>query len=240
MKLDSKILGVLMAALAVVVVISAVSAVDLANDFKYGDFAVSVPSGTSFDENVNIGVSDMNLTILVNSGKNSKDVNSITYFKDVSSDKKEIAGFIKDLENQGKKVNETDKYVVLKNTHKSHDINIETDLDGIFNIANDVFSGDGLSVSSEGSSLSLSGKGVEVSDANGEGISISSDGININGNSSSENVTANVTEDLKSNFESSDYSVYLKNNDGSQVVVISGNNLEQLKSMAETVSFKGN
>lgn len=237
MKLNSKILGIMMAALAVCVVISAASAVDLTNDYKYGDFAINVPSGTGFNETVNIAVSDMNLTIFENSGKNSKDFNSLIYFKDLSSDKKEMAGFIKDLEKKANKVEETDKYVVLKNTNNSQKINIETDIEGMFDVVGDIFSGDGLNVSADGNSVSLSNKGFQVSDANGEGMSISSEGISVSDGLSSENVTVNATKDLNSNFELSDYSIYLKNSKENQVVVLSGNNLELLKSMAETVSF---
>lgn len=220
--------------LAIVVVISAASAVDLANDFNNKDFKVNVPSGTNFNETVNISTGNMNLMVFENSGNNSRDVNSLVYFKDSSANKKEINGFIKDLEKNGNKVEETDKYIVLKNTQKSSGFDISNNLDGIFDSVSSIFSSDGLNVSSNGNSVSFSGKGLEVSDANGENVSITSEGVSVSGNG-----TVNVSSNADSNIQNCDYSIYLKNNND-KVIVISGNDLELLKEMAETVSFNGN
>ena len=115
---------------------------------------------------------------------------------------------------------------------------IGSDLEGIFSIANDVFSSEGLNVSAEGNSVSLSGKSFEVSTHDGENISVTPAGVSFSGGASSGNESVNISGDVNSSIKNCDYSVYLKNNNG--VFVISGNNLEVLKSMAETVSFNGN
>ncbi len=241
LKINSKIFGILLALFAIGMVISAASAVDLANEFKNEDFGVNVASGTDFNETVNIDVSNIKLAIFENSGSTSSDANSIIYFKDYSADKKEISGFIDDLEKNGKKVEETDKYVVLENTHNFNSIDIGNDLDGIFNFVGNIFSsGDGLNLSADGNSISLSGDGLKVSDADGENVSISTDGISVSGSSASGNETVNVSSDVDSNIEDSQYSIYLKNSDNDKVIVISGNNLELLKEMAESASFNEN
>ena len=109
-----------------------------------------------------------------------------------------------------------------------------------FNIAVSIFSSDGLNVSADDNSISLSSNGFKVSSADGENVSITSDGVSVSGNSSAGNETVNVSSDLDSNIKNSDYSIYMKNQNNGEVIVISGNNLEVLKSMAETVSFNGN
>lgn len=238
LKFNSKILGVFLASLAIAMVISAASAVDLANDFKYDDFGIKVASGTNFNETVNISVNDMNMIVFENSGNASSDANSIIYFKDTSADKKEITSFIKDLEKAGNKVEETDKYVVLKNNYSYKDFDIDVDLDSIFNFVGSIFSDEGLNLSADGNSVSISDKGLEISDASGENVSITSNGVSVSGDASSDNVTVDVSSDVDSNIKDCDYSVYLKNKDNSQVIVISGNNLELLKAMAENASFK--
>ena len=232
MKFSSKVFGILIALLAITMVISAASAVDLVKDFSNDNFGIDIISGANFSEAVNIATGDMNLVVFENSGNNSHDANSIIYFKDSTADKKEIAGFINDLEKDGNKVEETDKYVVLKNTHNSKDFDFGNDIGNIFNMVGSIFSDEGLNVSSEGNSISLSDKGLEVSDANGENVSITSEGVSVSGNG-----TVNVSSDVNSNIENSDYSIYLKNNDNDKVIVISGNNLEALKAMAKTASF---
>lgn len=221
-------------------IISAASAVDLVNNFSNGDFEVKVASGTNFTDSVNVTTNNMKLLIFENSGIDSSDVNSIIYFKDSTADKNQINDFIKDLEKDGSKVEETDKYVVLKNSQNSKDFNISDNIDGLFNFAGGLVSSDGLNVSADGNSISLSSNGIEVSSADGENVSVTSEGISVSGNSSEGNESVNVSSDVDSNIKNSDYSIYLKNQDNGEVIVISGNNLELLKSMAETVSFNGN
>lgn len=238
MKFNSKILGILLSSLAIAMVISTASAVDLVSDFNNGDFGIDVASGTNFSETVNIATGDINLVIFENSANNSNDVNSIIYFKDSTSDKKEVTGFLKDLERDGTKVEETDKYVVLKNNHKSHDFDIPNDIGDIFNMIGSIFSDEGFNVTSEGNSVSISSKGLEVSDANGENVSITSEGVSVSDGAGNE--TVNVSSDVDSNIKDCDYSIYLKNQGNDKVIVISGNNIELLKAMAETVSFNEN
>lgn len=241
LKINSKILGILLSSLAIAMVISAASAVDLVSDFNNDNFGMDVASGTNFTETVNITTGDINLVIFENSADNSNDANSIIYFKDSTSNKKEITDFVKDLERDGTKVEETDKYVVLKNNHNSHGFDIAEDFNnigGIFNMVGSIFSDEGFNVTSEGNSISLSSNGLEVSDANGENVSITSEGINVSGEANNE--TVNVSSDVDSNIKDCDYSIYLKNQDNDKVIVISGNNLELLKAMAETVSFNEN
>ena len=49
-----------------------------------------------------------------------------------------------------------------------------------------------------------------------------------------------IASDVDSNIKDCDYSIYLKNQGNDKVIVISGNNIELLKAMAETVSFNEN
>ena len=237
LKINSKSLGVLLTLLAAAMVISAVSAVDLANTFDNDNFGIDVLSGTNFTETVNITNKDMNLVIFENSGNDSSDVNSIIYFKDSTSDKSEINSFIKDLEDGGSKVEETDKYVVLKNNQNSHDFDID-DVDDIFSFVGSIFSSDGLNLSADGNSISFSSNGLEISDANGGNVSITSEGVNVS--EGFDNETVNVSDDVDSNIENCDYSIYLKSQSNDKVIVIYGNNLELLKAMSETVSFNEN
>ena len=87
--------------LAITLVISAVSAVDFVDGFNNDNFAVNVASGTNFTESVNVANKDMVLSIFENSSDDSKDANSIIYFKGQTADKSEINNFIKDLDNGG-------------------------------------------------------------------------------------------------------------------------------------------
>ncbi len=237
MKLNLKVFGIFMALIAVGIVVSAASAVELGNAFSTDDFGIKAASGTDFNETVNVAVDDINFTIFKNLGKNSKDINSIIFFKDSSADKNDFDTFVKDLEKYGTKVEETDKYVVLKNNQNGSDFNIESDLDGIFNIADDIFSSNGLNVSAEGNSVSLSGNGFNVYSEDGENISVSPAGISVSGASSGDNSSINVSGDIDSNIKDCDYSLYLINPNNNKIIVISGNNLELLKLMAENSSF---
>ncbi len=221
-------------------VISAASAVDLAKDFNNDDFTINVFSGSNFAETVNISTSDINLVVFENSGVNSSDANSMVYFKDSTADKTEITGFIRDLENGGTKIEETDKYVILENNQKSDDFDVFNNIGSVFNFISSMFSSEGVNISSEGNTVSFSSDGLNVSDADGENVSITSEGVIVSGNESSGNETINVSSDVSSNIENCQYSIYLKNQDNNKVIVLSGNNLELLKAMAETVTFNEN
>ena len=242
--MDSKVLGVLLALLAVCATIAATGAADLGSNFKDDDFSVKIPKGDNFIEIVKVATEDIDMTIYENSDHDATDVNSIICFKDLTADKKEMKGFINDLEKSANKVEETDKYVVLKNTKQSDDFDISKGFDSIFNFFGSAFSPEGLNVSSEGNSISLSSEGLKISDAGGENVSITSEGISVSGESSSQassgNASVNISSDVNSNIMDCDYSLYLKNQDNGNVIVISGNDLELLKSMAESVKFKEN
>ena len=251
LKFDSKILGILLVLFAAVMIVSAAGAANLEkNSFKNENFAIDVPSGSDFTQgaatNIQSGDVAMDWEVLENSGNNSDDVNSITYLKDSSADKKMINDFIKDLEKNAKKLDQTNKYVVLdtKNADSSGlNFDIGNDLGSVLSFAEGIFSGKGnINFSADGNKVSLSDKGIEVSDANGHNVSVSSEGVDVSGEASSENESFDVSSDIdvNSNINNGDYAVYLKNNGGNQVIVLSGNDLDLLKSMAETAKFTGN
>lgn len=106
-------------------------------------------------------------------------------------------------------------------------------------------SADGIQVSdSEGADVSLSTSGFEVSDANGQNVSLSPNGIKVSSSSSDNisdelvdaNVSWNGNMDL-TNIDC-DYIVAVQNKNTDKVILLAGNDLDLLKTMAETVSFK--
>ena len=227
MRFNSKILGVLLTLLAAALLVSATGAANLGDDFNGNGFGVKIPSGDYFTEIAKIATEDIDMEIYENSN-HSADANSIIYFKDQTTDKKEISGFVEDMEKSANKVEETDKYVVLKNTENSNDFDISQGFDSIFNFIGSAFSSEGMNVSADGNSISLSSNGMKVSDANGEKVSITSEGISVSGDSSSGNASVNVSSDVNSNIMDCDYSLYLKNKGNDTVIVISGNDLAVL------------
>lgn len=242
MKVNSKVLGILLALFAVSMLISATSAGDLVkNDFGIGNFAVDIPSGSDFSENVTTSLNTdyiaMNLVIFENTGAKSEDVDSIIYFKDSSDNKTMISDFTNDLNKDGDIVEKTDKYVVLK-TKNSNSFDID-DLSGAFDFAEGLFSSDGVNMTADGNSISFSSQGLEISDANGENVSITSDGINVSAEASSDDDNFNVSGnmDVSSSINEGDYSIYLHNSNNDTIVVINGNNLELMKEMAESTSL---
>lgn len=106
-------------------------------------------------------------------------------------------------------------------------------------------SADGIQVSdSEGADVSLSTSGFEVSDANGQNVSLSPNGIKVSSspseNISDELVDANMSWDGDMDLTNvdSDYIVAVQNKNTDKVILLAGNDLNLLKTMAETVSFK--
>lgn len=109
---------------------------------------------------------------------------------------------------------------------------------------------DGINVdNSENGTFSLSSKGLEVSDEDGSGISITDDGITFSDSASSnESSDSSVAEDSEANFtfngnintdiQDTDYVICVKNPENDTLIMITGNNLELMKSMADTASFK--
>ena len=94
-------------------------------------------------------------------------------------------------------------------------------------------------VGDDNSTVSLSTRGLSVSDPNGDDVSISTDGVNVNDSNGEDSVDVNSSfdEDIISNVDNADYAICIENPDGNQVIVIAGNDLELLKSIAETASF---
>ena len=235
--------------MAIGMVISAVSAADLVNNDFDGKFTVDIPSGCNFNDgavsDINAGDVSMYLAVYENLGNNSDDVSTIIYLNDSSADKRVISDFISDLEKDGKKVEENDKYFVVE-TNNLDDLNIDVanDLDSFLSFVGDIFSSDAdMSFSADGNTVSLSDKGLVISDANGENVSISSDGVVVSGTDSgdgSSDVNVNVDENMTGDVKTGDYAAYLKNQNGDQLIVISGDNLDILKAMAETATFSEN
>ena len=88
---------------------------------------------------------------------------------------------------------------------------------------------------------------MEFSDGDGSGVSISDKGISFSDPSSSNGSSDNVTlgesnlsfsGNINSDILNSDYVLCMENPDKNNVLLITGNNLETLKSMADTASFK--
>ena len=95
----------------------------------------------------------------------------------------------------------------------------------------------------ENNTVKVSDKGVHVSDANGDDVSISTDGIKVSGSSSDDEANVSESVDVSSNgalvssLGNNDYAVVIQDKTDGKLIVISGNNLDLLKSMAETASF---
>lgn len=248
MKFNSKVLGILLVLLAIGMVITAASAADLVkNDFN-GNFTLNISSDSYFGEEINskmnFGDISMDLVAFENTGNDSSDIHTIFYFKDSSADKKMIADFIKDLEKDAKKVDKTGKYVVLETKNsESSSADISGNLDSALGFVDALFSSSGnINLSADGNQVSLSDNGLEVSDADGQNVSINFEGVSVSGNASDVNESFDVSSDfdVHANMDDCKYVVYLKDKGNSQVIVLSGNNLELLKSMAETASFGKN
>lgn len=250
MKINSKVLGILTVLFAVAVIVSAAGAADLVNDFKNDNFAISVPSASNFTEgaatSVNIGDVAMKMLVFENSGNNSNDIGTIIYLKDSSANRSVISDFSNDLKKDNEVVEENANYTVVK-TKSSEDFNFfnfenaEKDIDRIMSGVGDIFSSNGdINFSADGNSISLSDKGLQITDANGEGVSITSEGINVS--DSANNVSGNASFNIDGNFtndiQNSEYVVYVENSDKTQSIAVSGNNVDVLKAMAGTVSFK--
>lgn len=251
-------------------VATTVSAADslVKSDFNNTNFAIDIPSGSDFAEeattNFNIGDFSMGMDIFSNHGNNAKDVNTIMYMKDSSSNSTVIPDVLTDLKKDGPIVEENDKYFVVdtKNSNNGGFFNwdIGNDLNGLWDTVNGIFSSDsdvnvstsdadvqvsadnGINiVDDNGTSVSLSDKGFFVSDANGDNVSIDTNGVKVTDNNGSGEATEgniSINGDMISSIENSDYALCMESPDNNQVIILAGNNLDLLKSMAETASFK--
>ncbi len=248
LRFDSKILGIFTALFVIAVVISAANAADLVDEFNNENFKINVPSGCDFSQNattdVNVGEVVMSMIVFENTGNNSNNVSSITYLNDSSADKKIVSDVINDLKKDGEIVEENGNYTIVKTQNITNsDVSvsdIENGINSIMGFANDLFSSNGdLNFSADGNSISLSDKGLEIADANGTNVSISSEGIKVSeGDELSNDTNITVDGNMSTDFNDGDYVAFLTNQDNNQLILISGNNLDSLKAMADTVSFK--
>lgn len=267
LKIDSKALAIFSALLVLGVAISSVGAVDLASNGVDSDyFAIDTPEGSDFIKdvttNLNVGDVDMNMEVFENQGDNANDVSTVMYLKDGSEDLNIISDLVNDLKNDGPIVEENDNYFIVETKHSNDrglfNFDIGSDIDNLWNFATGIFSDDSdVNVSTEdadvqvsndeginiagddNSTVSLSSSGLKVSDPNGENVSISTDGVKVTDANGEDSVDANVSvnNDMISNVDNADYAICIKNPENNQVIVIAGNNLELLKSIAETASF---
>ena len=267
LKIDSKILTVLSALFVIAIAISSVGAVDLvSNGIDSSNFAIDIPSGSDFSEeattNLNVGDVAMNMEVFANHGGNANDVSAIVYLKDGSKDQNIISDVINDLKKDASIVEENDNYFIVEtkdaNNWDFFNLGIGNDIDTIWNFATGIFSDDSnVNVTTEdadvkvskdegihivgddNSTVSLSTKGFEVSDPNGDDVSISTDGVNVNDSNGEDSVDVNSSfdGDIISNVDNADYAICIESPDNNQVIVIAGNDLELLKSIAETASF---
>ena len=248
LKIDSRILAGLSALLVVAIAISSVGAVDLvSNGIGSANFAIDIPSGSDFAEEATT---------------NLNDVNAIMYLKDDSKDQSIISDVINDLKKDAPIVEENDKYFIVEtkdaNNWDFFDFGFGNDIDTLWNFATGIFSDDSnVNVTTEdadvqvskdegihivgddNSTVSLNTNGLAVSDPNGDDVSISTDGVKVNDSNGENSVDANASfdGDIISNIDNADYAICIESPDNNQVIVIAGNDLELLKSIAETASF---
>ena len=223
MKLNLKIIGILL--ILTIMVISAANAVELAGNFSNEKFEMNIPSECNLSENVNLNDDNTSLLIFKNTGKNSEDVNSILYIQDSKLSENNLS---EDLQFLGDKVEESDKYTIFKNSDNPFGFK--------FGFDSEILSDFGNSLSSSLNKLTLPDNTFDV---DGAYISISENGLSISDKS---NHSINTTGDLDDylEIEDSDYSVVLKNTDNNALIVILGDDVELLKSIADTTLFNEN
>jgi hypothetical protein len=249
LKFNSKFLGVLT---ALFVIAMAMSIACAANSIDNENFSIEVPDGSDFSQvsTSNISFGDMAIDMLAfeNSGSNSADVGTIMYLKESADDLNIISDLYNDLKKDGEIAEENDKYVIFKTPNSNDFLNLDVgnSLDDIMGFAEGIFSSEDKDIgfSSNGDSISFSDKGLEISDANGQNVSISSEGIVFSDEASSDEGKvsggANVTVDgnFNADIQSGDYAAFIKNKNNDQVLLIVGNDLDAIKGVADTASFK--
>ena len=267
LKINSKILGILSALFVLAIVVSSAGAADLAaGGIDSDNFALDVPSGSDFASvattNLNVGDVAMNMEVFENKGENANDVSTIMYLKDSSSNQNIISDLCNDLKNDGPVIEENENYFVVENKNSNDwdfwNFDIGNDIENIWNFATGIFSSDsnvdvatedadvqvsnndGININTDdNTTVSLSSRGLEVSDPSGEDVSISTEGVKVsdaNGESTVE-TNASIDENMVSTVDNADYTICIKNPENDQAIVLCGNNLELLKSMAESASF---
>ncbi len=270
MKFNSKYAYVLSAFFVLAIVISSVGAADLVKgDFGNEGFQMDIPSGSDFSKaattNLKFGDMAMNMDVFENKGDNSKDISSIIYLKDGTPEKQMVSDMLADLKKEGKVIEETDDYLVVENQNSNDFFNFDigNGFDDLWKFATGLFSDDnsvdvstqdadvkissdkGINVAdADNNTVSISREGLHVSDANGEDVSISTDGVKVSGgndsNGESPDANVSVDADAVANFDEGDYLICIKNQANDQVIIITGNDLDLMKSIAETSSFSEN
>jgi hypothetical protein len=242
-KSDLKILGIISALFVVMMIISAASAADSLNN---GNFGISVPAGSNFTKeattNFSFGDVGMDMLVFENLGTNFNNVSTIMFLNDSTPDKSVISSLYGDLKEEGKIVEQSGNYTVFKTQNSDDLLNSDDDLGNVSDLVGGIFSSvSDINVSSENNTVSLSDDGLNVSDANGGNVSISPEGVSVSTNSSdgknSTNVNVLFEDDVALNVRYGDYTIYIKNPNSTQVIIISGNDLDALKQMAKTASF---
>lgn len=265
MKFNSRVLGILSLLFVLTILVSSVGAAeykltekDFNNTFKLG-----IPEGTDFQQDAysNIAAGNVNFAMKVfdNIGNNTDGVVSVLYFKDSSSDSNLISDVIDDLNNSGEVVEENDNYIIVKNNYDAewNAPDASTSSDEFWSFIGDLcssgsdmnfgdgdsnihLSDDGVNIEDSSANVSFSKNGIYVSDSDGQNVSISSEGVKVSGGSSNETVDVNADVDsvMNSYSEFADYSLCLKNPKKDQLIIICGNDLDLLKQMAESASFK--
>lgn len=239
-------------------------------DFGNEGFQIDIPSGSDFSKdavtNLNVGDVSMNMDVFENKGENAKDITSIIYLKDGTPDKQMVSDMFADLKKDGKVLEETDNYIVVEtqNSNDFFNFDIGNGFDDLWGFASGLFSGEESSVDvstqdadvavstenginvedADNNTVSISSEGLHISDANGEDVSISTEGVKVSGvdDSTGESMDANVSVDAHTieNVGEGDYFICIKNPTNDQVIILTGNNLDLMKSIAETASFSEN
>lgn len=224
----------------VVITVSAASAIDL------NDFGINIPAGSNFTQqattNLSVGDVAMDFVVFENSGNNSDDVSSIIYYKDSTSEKNKTSDLYNGLKKDNDVVEENDNYTIfkVKNSELNLTENVGADsLDDLFKMADSILSGNvNMNFSDGGSSVSLSGNKLEISDSSGENVSISPNGVNVSSvNNTNGTVNVTVDEDVNPVIHNDSYVAYLKSQNSTQEVLISGNNIALIKEMASSAKI---
>ena len=163
------------------------------------------------------------------------------YFKDGSKDQNIISDVINDLKKDASIVEENDNYFIVEtkdaNNWNFFGFDFGNDIDTIWNFATGIFS--------DNSNVNVTTEDADVQVSKDEGIhivgddSISTDGVKVNDSKGEDSVDVNSSFDgnIISNVDNADYAICIESPDNNQVIVIAGNDLELLKSIAETASF---
>ena len=252
MKINSRILGILSLLIVFAIVISSAGAAGdlVSNGIDSDNFAIDTPSGSDFVKeattNLNFGDFAMDMEVFDNKGESVNDVSTVMYLKDSSSNQNIISDLYSDLKRDGPVIEENENYFIIETKNSNNwdflNFNIGNDIGDLWSMASGIFSSDSelnIAADDDNASVSLSSSGLKVSSANGDNVSISDNGVKVSegGNEEVSVDTASIDSDMVSNVDNADYALCVKDPSNDKVIVIAGNNLDVIKSMAETASF---